>query len=170
MSDEDQPQLGQAMLALANDRQRQFVIAAIEYPKKIGRWLHAARAAGYGTAKSTNKSLAAIGARLAADDRVAAALVEESRKRLRALAPSAVAALDRMIEDPKHKDHARAVAAVLDRSDPLTTTHRVEVEHQHRMEPWQVAEVRERIAELARRAGVLPAPIDAEFSVVEPEP
>lgn len=167
----DEPQsFGPAMLALVNDRQRSFVIAAVEYPKKIGRWLHAARAAGYGTPQSTNKSLAAIGARLAADDRVAAALVEESRKRLRALTPSAVAALDRLIEDPKHKDHARAVAAVLDRSDPLTTTHRVEVDHQHRIDPWQVAEARERIAELARRAGVLPAPIEAEFTVVEPEP
>ena len=36
-----------------------------------------------------------------------------------------------MIRDPKHKDHARAVAMLLDRVDPITSHQHVEVVHKH---------------------------------------
>jgi hypothetical protein len=75
--------------------------------------------------------MALIAWRLMQDDRVIAAIAEESRKMLRAGAPEAVKALQNMIRDPKHRDHARAVAMALDRCDPITTKHLIDVTHRH---------------------------------------
>ncbi|HUI12559.1 MAG TPA: hypothetical protein VL048_03705 [Xanthobacteraceae bacterium] len=163
---------GPAMRALANDRQRAFVCALFDAPRKEGRVIFAARAAGYGSADSTNKSLSVIGSRLHVSDKIQAAIAEESQRRMRGLSPRAIKALEDLIDDPTHRDHARGIAMVLDRSDPVATTHNVVVEHR---EPHELVKATEkvlaRIEELAARAGVreLPPPIDAEFSVVPVE-
>jgi hypothetical protein len=73
----------------------------------------------------------------------------------RASAPRAIRALAHLVETPNHRDHARGIAMVLDRVHPVETTHRVEVEHKHRLE-ITTEKALERIRELARRAGLDP--------------
>ena len=51
----------------------------------------------YGTPTSTNKSLSVISSRQAQDERVQDAIAEESHKRLRALSPTAISALEKLI-------------------------------------------------------------------------
>ena len=53
------------------------------------------------------------------DDRMLAAVAEETRKLLRSGHPEAVKAVHAGVRNPEHKDHARFVAMVLDRSDPV---------------------------------------------------
>jgi phage terminase small subunit len=169
-SADELPDWGPKMRALANDRQRAFVCALFEAPRKEGRVIYAARAAGYGTPESTNKSLSVIGSRLNVSDSIQAAIAEESQRRLRGLSPTAITALENLLGDPTHRDHARGIGMVLDRADPVATSHNITVEH--KAAPHEVVaatkEVLARIEELARRAGIpqLPPPIDAEFSVV----
>ena len=50
---------------------------------------------------------------------------------LRVGQPVAVHALYKVIGDATHKDHIRAVAMVLDRTDPATTRHDIAVTHKH---------------------------------------
>lgn len=160
---------GPAMRALANDKQRAFVCALFEAPRKDGRIIFAARAAGYGTPESTNKSLSVIGSRLNTSDKIQAAIIEESQRRGRALAPAAIQTLEKLLASPDHRDHARSIAMVLDRSDPLQTTHTVKVEHKTPRELVAVTnKVLARIDELARAAGLpsLPPTIDAEYHEV----
>jgi phage terminase small subunit len=160
---------GPAMRALANDKQRGFVRALFDAPRKDGRIIFAARAAGYGTPESSNKSLSVIGSRLNMSGPIQAAIAEESQRRLRSLSPTAITALENLLADPTHRDHARGIGMVLDRADPLSTTHTVKVEHKAPHELVAATkEVIARIHELAQRAGIknLPPPIDAEYSVV----
>jgi hypothetical protein len=160
---------GPAMRALATDKQRAFVRALFDAPQKDGRVIWAARVAGYCTETSTNKVLSTIGARLHTSEPIQAAIAEYSARALRGLSPSAIKALEDLIADPKHRDHARGIAMILDRSDPLMTTHNVVVDHRSEREVVRATkEVIERIHELARRVGLpqLAAPIDADFSVV----
>jgi len=165
---DEQGNWGPCMLALANDKQRHFVSALFEAPRKKGRLIWAARAAGYGSTNSSNDSIAAIASRLHADQRIQAAIAEESHRQLRGLAPGAIAALERLIDDPAAKDHARAIATVLDRSDPLMTTHTVKVERDDRPTPQAIDKVLARIEALAARAGLaLPAPKLIEGECVE---
>ena len=63
------------------------------------------------------------------DERVIAAIAEESRKVIRVGHPEAVAALFNVIRDPAHRDHARAVDGLIDRCDPVVTKHSVDVTH-----------------------------------------
>ena len=75
-----------------------------------------------------------------------------------------------LIRDPKHRDHARAIAMVIDRTDPLQTLHTVRVEDTRPPSPEVTQNVLDRIDELARRAGILPAPqiIDGDCRDVTP--
>jgi hypothetical protein len=166
---EKPPEWGPAMAALPTDKQRGFVVALFLAPKKRGALIHAARAAGYGTGTSTNKSLSVMAARLVADERVQEAIVEESRKRLRGLAPSAIAAIESLVNNPKHKDHGRALDMVLSRADPVVTTHNISVSHKRELSPLALAKVLERIEELASKVGApaLPAPKVIEGKAVE---
>jgi len=176
IADDELPPLTPEMEALPTDRQRKFVHYLFEAPpRKRGRIIWAARAAGFGNpdGSSTNKALSVIAARLLGNDRIQRALQAESQRRLRALPPAAVAALERLVDDPTHRDHARALDMVLARTDPVATTHNVHVDHrhEHHVSDADVEKVRARIAQLAERAGLLPrpiaAPVDAEFRVVE---
>jgi hypothetical protein len=168
------PEHGPAMLALPNDKQRAFVAALFseEAPRKgDGLLIYAAREAQYGTATSSTKSLSVIANRIVHDDRVQAAIAEHSRLVLRTIPPEAILALKDLIRDPKHRDHARAIAMVLDRTDPLQTIATVKIQDER---PEAIAQVTEkvlaRIEEIARRynLGAPPATIiDGEFSVIE---
>jgi hypothetical protein len=117
------------MAALRSDRHRAFVLALYQVPPGYGAQVTAAKLAGFGTTATTPQSWSAISSRLAHDDKIQAALFEEDQKRIRASAPRAIRALSNMVEDPNHRDHARAVGMVLDRVHPVETHHTVEVHH-----------------------------------------
>jgi hypothetical protein len=143
------------MRALPNDRWRQWVVEYVSRPLQHGAASRAARAAGFGHAASTPSSMAKIAYRLAHDDRIIAAIAEESRKMLRVGAPQAVAAL---VRDPKSRDHARGIAMVLARTDPevqhhdMSVTHRVIDPDQEALEELRAARAlgatREKLLEL----------------------
>jgi hypothetical protein len=156
---------GPAMLALPTDRHRAFVRALYQVKPGHGANVKAAKLAGWGQPLSSPQSMATIASRLAHDERVLAAIREEDEKRIRSSAPRAISALSALVENPKHKDHARGIAMVLDRVHPVETTHHVKVEHDATPSFKETAQVMERIAELAAKFSVkLPAPllIDAQ--------
>lgn len=167
----DAEELGPAMLALPTDKQRAFVMALYSDdddvpPKGEGLYLFAAKAAGFGTETSSNKSLSVIASRLLRSPRVRAAIAEYSHTTLRAIPPEAVRALRAVIRDPKHRDHMRAINAIIDRVDPLE--HVVKLTDDRPPSIEATAAVLDRMEQLARRAGLLlpPTTIDAEFSEV----
>jgi phage terminase small subunit len=146
----NEPEWGPAMRAL-NEKQRRFVLALYQVKPGYGAQVRAARLAGYGTPSSSPESWAALASRLIHDEKIQAALREHDQKVLRAAAPRALRALHGMVEDPEHKDHARAVGMVLDRVHPVETVHHVRSEHRHVVvAPEQVLE---RIREIADRLG-----------------
>jgi hypothetical protein len=132
---EDYGQLGPAMKALPNDRWRAFVEFYLldtcrnSHKDNYGAQASAARKAGFGGPKTPPKTLAQIGWKMMRDDRMIAAVAEESRKLLRAGAPEAVKAVHNGVRNPDHKDHARFVAMVLDRADPVESRQLIEVTH-----------------------------------------
>jgi hypothetical protein len=134
---EDMGQLGPAMRALPNDRWRAFVefylLGTFTNHRKnnVGPQAQAARKAGFGGPKTTPKIMAQLGWKLMRDDRIIAAVAEESRKLLRSGAPEAVKAVRDGVRDPTHKDHARFVAMTLDRTDPLESHQTIDVIHKH---------------------------------------
>jgi hypothetical protein len=155
---EDAPEWGPAMAALSEKR-RAFVVALFDEnaPNKgNGLFVFAARLAGYGTPTSSKQSLGVIAGRIAHDDRVQAAIVEYSHRALRAIPPEAIRALKDLIRDPKHKDHARAIAMVIDRADPLQTVHTVRVEDVRPPSVEVTQAVLDRIEALMQRAGLAP--------------
>ncbi|HTC04894.1 MAG TPA: hypothetical protein VK749_15935 [Xanthobacteraceae bacterium] len=168
------PEWGPAMLALPTDRQRAFVAALYDddAPRKgDGLLIFAAAAAGYGTPTSSKKSLSVIANRIVHDDRVQAAIAEFSQRSVRIIPPEAVRALKDLIRDPTHKDHARGIAMVLDRVDPLQTMHTVKVEDNRPPTIEATQKVLDRIDELMQRVGLAPAPkvVDGECRDVTPQ-
>jgi len=128
-------ELGPAMRSLPNNRWRAFaefyVLDTYTNSRKnnYGPQASAARKAGFGGPKTAPKTLAQIGWKLMRDDRMMAAVAEESRKLLRAGQPEAVKAVHAGVRNPNHKDHARFVSMVLDRADPVDSRQFVEVVH-----------------------------------------
>ena len=171
---DEPPQMGPNMLALPNDRWRAFVVALYDEdaPRKgegEGLLVYAARKAGFGTATSSPKSLGVQANRICYDERTQKAIAEYSIAVVRSgLAPEVVRAIRNVVNDPAHRDHARMLALVYDRLDPLQTLHTVKVEDHRPASPEITQKVLERIDELARRAGLLPPPqiIDGECSDV----
>jgi len=147
---------GSAMSAL-NERQRLFVRALFEAPRKHGAAVFAARAAGYGSPTSSVQSMASIASRLCSDPKVQDAIQEESRKYVTTLGPMAVRALKNLLGTPGHRDHGRAVGILMERVAPAGTTHTVRVTHDATPSFKETAEVMERIAALSAKYG-LPAP------------
>jgi phage terminase small subunit len=153
-------ELGPCMMALRTDQQREFVRQLFIVPAGHGCLTAAARAAGYGKSRDGGKSkehgVRQTASKLAQDPRIAAAIAEESKRQLRGAAPEATRALINLIRDPTHKDHARAIAMVLDRIDPIETTHHVEV----RRSPQEIVVATEavlaKIAAYAAQAGLDP--------------
>jgi phage terminase small subunit len=118
---------GPAMSQL-NERQRAFVIALVTGPPGRGCLTQAYLAAGY--QQGGDRVLAGKAAyKLSRDERVLAAIAEESRKIIRVHHPEAALALLNAIRNPEHKDHMRAVGMALDRVDPVNTHHSMTVVH-----------------------------------------
>ena len=167
------PEWGPAMLALPNDRQRALVVALYDEnaPRKgDGLIIWATQVAGYGTPTSSKKALSVIGNRIVHDDRVQAAIAEYSQRELRAIPPEAIRALKDLIRDPKHKDHARAIGMVIDRTDPLQTLHTVKVEDNRPPSLQATQAVLDRIEELMKRVGLAsPKVIDGDCRDVTPQ-
>jgi hypothetical protein len=164
-------QFGPKMAALSEKR-RALVVALFDddAPSKgDGLLPWAARKAGYGTATSSTRSLGNIAGRIIHDDAVQDGIKEHSHRVMRAIPPEAIRALKALIRNPDHREHMRAIATVLDRTDPLQTLHTVKVEDARPPSPEITAKVLERIDELARRAGLLPPPqtIEGDFEIVE---
>jgi hypothetical protein len=124
----DWGQLGPAMRALPNDQWRAFAYELVTGLGGHGKYAAAARAAGFGK-DSKPSTLGKMAWQLAHDERMIAAIAEMSRKILRGAHPEAVNALNNIIRDPGHRDHGRAVLAVLDRTDPVVGRQQIEVTH-----------------------------------------
>src|SRR5262245_43425471 len=137
---QDWGEMGQAMKALPNDRWRAFVnFYLLETAKNgaknnYGAQAMAARKAGFGRPGTKNRSMAHVAWEIMRDDRMIAAISEESRKFLRAGAPEAVKAVLAGVRDPNHPSHAKFVSMLLDRSDPVESKQLVEVTHR-RIDP-----------------------------------
>src|ERR1700738_3495715 len=115
---EDWGELGPAMKALPNNRWRAFVEFYLLEPPGYGAQTRAARRAGFGTDRTKPLYMARMASRLIHDSRIQGAIDEESRLMLRDGAPEALKALQNLVRNPEHKDHVRAVAMVLARTDP----------------------------------------------------
>ena len=120
-------ELGPAMKVL-NERQREFVRHLVTGKPGYGALTRAYKRAGYGK-NSKAATLSKEAHHMSRDERVIAAIAEESKKVIRVAHPEAVAALLNMIRDPAHRDHARAVMGLLDRVDPVQTKHSIDVTH-----------------------------------------
>jgi hypothetical protein len=108
------------MAALRSDRQRAFICALYSEDalrKGNGLQLWAMERAGY---QVTNKKSASVNAwKLLQDPKIRAAAAEYSRAVLRSLSPMTIQAVRELLANPKSKHHAKAIDAVLSRSDPL---------------------------------------------------
>jgi hypothetical protein len=127
----DWGQLGEAMQALPNDKWRAFCYHLTTQKPGHGRLTRACRAAGFGK-NSTPANLAKLAWHMGHDPMVIAAVAEESRKVIRLGHPEAVAAVLSLVRNPKHRDHMRAVDAVLSRADPIESHSRHNIEVLHR--------------------------------------
>lgn len=163
-------EFGPAMKALPSDRHRAFCLALYQVKPGYGANVKAAKLAGFGTSTTSAKSWSALASLYANDERVQAALFEEDQKRLRASAPRAIRALQGLVEDPTHKDHARGIGMVLDRVHPVETTHHIDVDHHHRHRIEANEKTLARIHELTLLAGMdpakLPPMIDGTFTKI----
>jgi hypothetical protein len=130
--------MGEAMRALPSDRWRAFVRHLVSDTRGYGAVTRAARAAGFGKTNTKPSTLSKQAHQLSRDNRVIAAVAEETRKVIRVGHPEAVTALFNLIRDPSARDHARAIAMVVDRCDPAITKHPVDVVHRHE-EPDRMA-------------------------------
>ena len=126
-------ELGPAMKALPNEKWRDFVRYLVRDPAHGGITRSYVKA-GFGKnsrATSPRSNLYKSAHKLCGDARIIAAISEETKKVLRIGHPEAVNALYAMIREPEHKDHARAVAMVVDRCDPVETRQSINVVHRH---------------------------------------
>ena len=156
---DDSPQWGPAMAALPNDKWRRFVVAIYDAdaPRKDnGLWPWAMARAGF---KFKSTDVAGISAqRLIHDPRMKKACAEYSRTVLRALSPVTIKAVRELLENPKSKHHAKAIDAVLNRSDPLphpSTT--INIDNTVRVE-MTADQMFARIRELAAKHSLDPEP------------
>lgn len=126
----NEAEFGPAMRALPNDRWRRFVIACNQPDVRTGgvNYTQAAEDAGYNT--TNRKSLGVIAHTLAHDERIQAAMLEESKRRVGAALPIATAAIIGIISNPlaKASDILKAAGMLMDRGGmPMTTEHNVNV-------------------------------------------
>lgn len=119
-------ELGAAMQVLS-ERHRDFVRHLVTGKPGHGALTRAYKLAGYKSGKASTLSKEAH--RLSRDERIIAAVAEESRKVIRVGHPEAVAALFEIIRDKGHRDRARAIEAVLSRVDPVISKQLIDVTH-----------------------------------------
>jgi hypothetical protein len=132
---EPEPEMGPAMRALPSNRWRTFVSHYLMLPpSRVGVFSNqaeAARRAGFGTARSHVNTMARIGYRLVQDERIQAAIAEESRKMLRGGGFEAVKQLLAIVNNSEHKDQIKAIGMVLARVDPEVTRQDMNIVHRH---------------------------------------
>jgi hypothetical protein len=128
---QDWGQLGDAMRALPNDQWRAYVYHLVTQKPGHGALTRACRAAGFGK-NSNPTNLAKLAWRMSRDERLIAAVAEESKKVIRLGHPEAVAAVLALVRNSKHRDHMRAVDAILSRADPIESHSRHNIEVLHR--------------------------------------
>lgn len=115
---------GPKMDALWDDRVRKFAWLMACGASNAGK---AAKEAGYSDSSEAAKVSAH---RLMHNVVVLEAIQEASRKVLIGLAPKAIAAAQRILDDPKHSAHARILETILDRTGFFAETkHNVAVQH-----------------------------------------
>lgn len=164
--------LGPAMKGLS-PLQRNFVYALVEMG---GNATNAAGAAGYCAdtpeGEMKRRNLSSIGSQLMRKPAVAAAIQEESKKRLLTGTFLAVQKLLDLMDNPSASVALRAANALLDRAGMgPTSEHKVVVEHNR-----TDREIIERITALAEARGLDPklflgqkaAVVDAEFTEIPP--
>lgn len=121
-------ELGPAMRELT-EMQREFVRALTTEPPGYGMLTRAARRAGYGK-ESKPATLSKHAHDLSRNPKIIEAINEEAKKVTRGAGHAeALAALFNMVRDPMHKDHARAVAMIMDRVHPTESKHSIDVTH-----------------------------------------
>jgi phage terminase small subunit len=120
----EQPECGPAMRAL-NPRWRRAVECLF---LTEGDRTAALKLAGY-TGK--HESLKVMACRNYTDDRMRAAIPEEIMRRIDIAEPELFAIVSRIMNDANEKaaDRLRAVSMIWDRSNPVMTKHKIEVEH-----------------------------------------
>jgi phage terminase small subunit len=117
--------MGVAMRALPNDKWRNFVRHyVLDY--EHGAPGRAYIAAGY---NPSPKNAHVDAWKLLQDERIIAAIAEEAKKVLRAAHPAAVKVIHEIMADKDHKDRLKAATALLERADPATTSHHIDVVH-----------------------------------------
>lgn len=104
------PDLPEAVVALRDERQRSFVW---HYMLNGGDGAKAARLSGYSDVKEACKVRAS---QLLQRADIQAALQELCTRYLFSLAPKAVFRLGKLLDDPKHKHHAKAIDMTLSRT------------------------------------------------------
>jgi hypothetical protein len=118
-----------------------------------GAQARAARAAGYGSPKSTPRALAHIGWRLMRDSRIIEAIAEEAGKRLHSLGPLAVKTVEQAMgsKTANDRDKLRAADMVLGRVAPVQHQFEHTVKHELSVRELEALTVR-----LAGEMGVAP--------------
>jgi hypothetical protein len=122
-------ELGEAMRQLSA-RERNFVVALVTGKPGYGAQVRAYRASGLRCVKPSTQSKEA--SKLVHKPKIIAAIAEEAKKIIRGVGyAEATAAVLNMVRDPSHREHGRAVAAILDRVDPTVTKQSIDVVHRH---------------------------------------
>jgi hypothetical protein len=98
-------------MAALTEKQRNFVIAMIDHRFATGAAL--AQLAGYA---GNDAALRVKGCQSRQDHRILDACAEEMESRMPGCGAMSMAALKKIVEDPLHKDHFKAVVALADRS------------------------------------------------------
>jgi hypothetical protein len=165
---------GKAMQELPTDRQRAFVVAAVELG--TNDWRRVAKMAGF---SGDDDTLSVTAHRLAHDTRILAAIREESVARLFGTGLLAVSELTKMCTDSDKQIRMRACLAVMNRIGMHEKT-------EAKIVTEDVTESDEnlikQISAFAKKLGVDPAQllgfkpvdntkpiVDAEFTVVDPD-
>lgn len=161
----DEREFGPAMRKLT-EREQRYVVA---WYLNGGNQRRAYIAAGY--AATNQNTIDANASLIAHRPKIQAAIKEYAHTRLGSMVPLALSAMEEILRDPGHKDRAKVIQMVTDRTGlHATTEHKVTVEHtDDRVEKLK------RLAELAKAQGVDPRKllggmsdvVDADFKVVD---
>lgn len=147
-------ELGPAMRALPSDLWRRFVLVCNQ-PTATGKVNYAQAAQDAGFETENRGSLAVIGHRLAHDERVQAALLEEAKRTMGAALPVAMATVVSILLNPiaKNAEKLKAAQILFDRGGvPVRTEHEVKVVHTETR-----SQMIDRIIRLASDMGLDPA-------------
>ena len=116
---------GPAMLALKDDRERNFVVALFEAHSAA----EAMKLAGYAVG-GTPDTHARMASRKKTLPRIVDAMMEHQRALIRTEGPAALDVVRSVMRDITHKDRLKAASLVLDRTDMAITRQDITVKHE----------------------------------------